>query len=183
VLDEITRLAANASFILQHQRSFVRKSGSRRPNIDLNECINKVIDLLEASVDMELVVLRRDLDESLPPVEGVQIQIEQVLMNLIRNAIDALSASGPGVVIVKTRSRPDNKVEIVIIDTGPGMKPELLARIFDPFFTTKETGLGMGLPVSRSIVEAHDGCLWAQAGEETGMEFHFTLPLRQPDSQ
>ncbi|MBU1948883.1 MAG: PAS domain S-box protein [Candidatus Eisenbacteria bacterium] len=182
VMEEIAQLATHASNIIRNHWNFVRKNETKRPNVNLNQCIGRVIRLLEASIDAELITLHKELDESLPAITAVSAQIEQVLMNLLRNAIDAITELGTGVVIVRTFMNQNDMLEVVIIDTGQGISREIQKHMFDPFFTTKADGLGMGLSVSASIIESHNGRLWLESGSKQGTEFHFTLPVTQPDA-
>jgi signal transduction histidine kinase len=114
----------------------------------------------------------------LPLVSGDRVHLSQVLLNLIMNGMDAIQTS-PGSnkrVLIEARPREEGKVEVAVTDTGPGVPPEVIAKVFDPFYTTKSGGLGMGLPISRTIIEAHGGRLWAEcAPSGRGLTFRFTL--------
>ncbi|PYV53086.1 MAG: hypothetical protein DMG98_22050 [Acidobacteria bacterium] len=123
------------------------------------------------------VTVRTELAADAPPVLGDRIQLQQVILNLVRNAIDAMSTIGDRPRELLIRSAKDtNSVLIQIEDSGSGLDPEQAERIFEPFFTTKPQGLGMGLSISRSIIEAHGGRLWASPGLSHGAVFQFTLP-------
>ena len=122
--------------------------------------------------------MRLALDPALPSIQVDRIQVEQVILNLLRNALDAIVAGphGDDEVLVRT-CRSNGAVEVTVRDTGVGLPPDTATRIFDAFFTTKRGGLGMGLSISRSIVEAHGGRLWAADNRDRGMSFTFSLPL------
>jgi two-component system, LuxR family, sensor kinase FixL len=124
-----------------------------------------------------------DLAANLPPVFGDLVQLQQVLLNLIVNAMDAVGESAPRNrrVSVTAALNGSKTVEIAVSDSGPGIPGDKLASIFDPFFTTKPNGMGMGLAISRTIIEAHNGQLWAENGKGGGALFRFTLPIAQED--
>jgi signal transduction histidine kinase len=119
-----------------------------------------------------------DLAEQLPPIDISAVQVEHVLLNLIRNAIEAIGETGAksGTITVKTQTDAAQTARVTILDTGLGLDAEAVERVFEPFYTTKRDGLGMGLRISRSIVESHGGRLWAEPSAEGGI-FHFTLPF------
>jgi signal transduction histidine kinase len=124
-------------------------------------------------------VLRTALAEGLPRVEGDRVQLQQVLLNLILNAVDAMSPirDRPREVTLASRREGEQDVLIEVRDTGPGIDPDSAERLFEPFYTTKAQGLGMGLSISRSIVEAHGGRLWAGSNQPHGAVFRFSLPV------
>ncbi|MEN6575530.1 MAG: ATP-binding protein [Phycisphaerales bacterium] len=119
-----------------------------------------------------------DLPEDLPPVLADSIQLEQVLLNLVRNAGEAMEAvdAQQRRLTLRTSVCADDSVQVVVSDTGPGIPPEMIARVFDPFFTTKAEGLGVGLSITRSILELHRGHLWVNSDLGCGCAFTFTLP-------
>ena len=123
--------------------------------------------------------IKTELDNSLPLVCGDKVQLQQVVLNLVRNAIDAMSEAPETrrEVLLSTRRLPDGEIEIVVSDYGTGLAPEAAEHLFNPFFTTKAGGTGLGLAISRSIVRAHGGRLWHTPNEGVGARFHFTLPV------
>jgi signal transduction histidine kinase len=123
------------------------------------------------------VVLQTELADGLPHVWGDRVQLQQIILNLIMNAIEAMSeaAEGPRELLIATNVTAPDGVTVGVRDSGPGLKPESLERLFDPFYTTKPAGMGMGLSICRSIAEAHGGRLWASANLPRGAVFHFTL--------
>src|SRR5205823_3653671 len=139
---------------------------------------------LASALAHEHVKLTLNLPGDLPPVRGDRVHLQQVLLNLILNGIDALNRAGPGNRRVTVSARVDaaRTVEIAVSDTGHGIAAEKLAHVFDPFFTTKPDGMGMGLPISRTIVESHGGRLWAENNNDTGATFRFTVPQAEEAS-
>jgi signal transduction histidine kinase len=127
------------------------------------------------------VKLDVEVPANLPPVRGDRVHLQQVLLNLILNGMDALNGASPEHrrIVVSARVGDAQTVEIAVSDTGHGIAPEKLARVFDPFFTTKPDGMGMGLPISRTIIEAHGGRLWAESNNGDGATFRFTLPAAE----
>ena len=129
---------------------------------------------------MRRVRLAVETDPALPPVHGDRVQLQQVLLNLLLNAMDALDDNPPARRLVTVRARPAGAtVEVAVSDTGHGIPADKLLRVFEPFFTSKPNGLGMGLAISRSIIEAHGGRLWAENNEAGGATFTFTLPVAE----
>jgi two-component system, LuxR family, sensor kinase FixL len=134
--------------------------------------------LADTDARLHNVRLRIESDPGLPTVYGDSIQLQQVVLNLVRNAIDAM-ADAPEAnreVLLTTRCLPEGEIEIVVADQGCGLAPEAAEHLFNPFFTTKAGGTGLGLAISRSIVRAHGGRLWHTPNAGTGARFHFTLP-------
>jgi signal transduction histidine kinase len=183
LVDAVARIAAEgmrAAEIIRRVREFVRPGGTAREPVDLNGLVREAALLVEAD-RREQIALHLQLDPALPAVPVDRIQVEQVILNLLRNAIESmLSSSGDAhELVVQTVARGDREVEVRVRDTGAGVAPGVAERIFDAFFTTKPGGLGMGLSISRSIVEAYGGGLWAQANADRGMTFSFTLPTSE----
>lgn len=173
-LDEIASLALRAGEVVHGLKRIVRKEPPQRAAVDVNEVAREAVQLVRAEAADRRIALRVDLRPALPRVSADRIQIEQVVLNLLRNAIEAITRQ-PALVALSTRPG-ENGVEVAISDTGCGIAPELLERIFAPFFTTKSSGLGMGLSISRTIIEAHGGHLRADANPGAGTTFSFTLP-------
>jgi C4-dicarboxylate-specific signal transduction histidine kinase len=124
------------------------------------------------------VVVQTDLNERLPRIRGEQVQLQQVLVNLITNAIDSMAATdGERVLSIRSEVHHSGRVMVSVKDTGKGLEPGAVDRIFNPMFTTKAHGMGMGLSICRSIIEAHEGQLWVTANEAGGATFHFTVPV------
>jgi len=177
-MEQVNRQATRAGEIIKRIRGFVRKKTPERAAIDINMAIKDVADMVGADVRRLEVNLALDLAEDLPPVNADLVQIEQVILNLARNSLEALSDDGTPNrrLIIGSERRPDNTVMISVHDTGMGVDIDDLESLFDPFYTTKTDGLGVGLSISRSIVEAHHGTLWAETVPGQGTVFRFTLP-------
>ena len=173
------RDANRATDIITRLRTLYTKQETSTEAVDLNEASREVISLFHRELQNSRVSLLSEFAKDLPTVHGDRIQLQQVLMNLVRNAVDAMSDVGdrPRQLIVRTtRAEPDS-VLVAVQDTGPGIIATDRERIFDAFFTTKSGGLGMGLSVCRTIIEAHQGKLWATAAVPDGAIFQFTLPI------
>jgi len=169
-----------ASEIVGRIRALAKRAPMQKDWLDVNETVQEVLALTRSEVHGKRVSLETRLAGALPPVWGDRIQIQQVVLNLLMNAIEAMSgvAEGPRELGVSTDTG-DAGVMIAVRDTGPGLDPKSLDRLFDAFYTTKPGGLGMGLAISRSIVEDHGGRLWAMANAPHGAAFQFTLPTRR----
>ena len=144
--------------------------------IDLNQLINEVLTLVQAAVKRHDIVLRTELDTAIMPVTGNRVQLQQVLYNLITNAIEAMESVADRTMLVKSEHENSDQVRVTIDDSGTGIEPEHIDKIFSSFFTTKVDGMGMGLSICRSIIESHGGRLWASPGRLRGAVFQFTLP-------
>jgi len=172
--------AVRASEIIRHLRKLVRKQAPQKQDVDLNELINSVVEFTQFEVRKHQIHFTLQLDEDLPNVSVDSIQIEQVLLNLVRNSIEALQlvADKERQVAIHTGLNSDGWVQVEITDNGPGMSLEILDHLFQPFVTTKgAAGMGMGLSICHSIIEAHGGRLWAQSKPGQGATFFLTLPL------
>src|SRR4029453_1022333 len=161
-------------------RDFIRRREVSRERVDLGELVREALRFAEVEARHLGVGLRVELDPEPLAVEVDPVQIEQVILNLVRNGFEATASrlgqeSEIREVVIRT-ARAGRGAEISVSDTGPGMSPEVAARLFEPFFTTKRDGLGLGLSISRSIGEAHDGPLWASANVPRGATFHVELP-------
>ena len=143
----------------------------------MNQVIREIVALAEGEVRRNGVVLRTELAGDLPPILGDRVELEQVVLNLIMNALEAMSAIGdrPRELVIGTQSGEVDQVRVTVQDSGIGLDPQSMARIFDAFYTTKSQGMGMGLAISRSIVENHGGKLWAVPNDGPGATFQFTL--------
>lgn len=168
--------ALRAGDIIRRLRTFVSRGRIDPVPIDLNVVVRSACNLMAPKAESRAVRLQLDLSPDLPPVMGVSVHIEQVMLNLLRNAIEAIRDArvGGGTVYVQTRLNGD-RIRVTVRDTGPGVSRESLARLFDPMFSTKEYGLGVGLRISRSLIEAQDGSLWAESQQPGGI-FHFEVP-------
>jgi C4-dicarboxylate-specific signal transduction histidine kinase len=171
----IVKDGSRATEIIDRLRSLYKKSPPQRELVEVNEIIREMVGLLRAEANQYAVSIRTDLVADLPKITADRVQLQQVFMNLILNAIEAMKETG-GVLTVKTQLSEDGQLLISVSDAGVGLPKEKTEQIFDAFFTTKPQGSGMGLSISRSIVESHGGRLWATANNDRGATFHFTLP-------
>ena len=152
--------------------------------VDINDLIYDAISLFEPDFKQHLIDMRFELTKNLPSVFIDQVQIEQVLLNLIRNSIDALKDLPQFTqrqLSIETSLNPINYIEVRVKDNGPGLTPQQREKILTPFFTTKSSGMGMGLSISRSLVESHHGTLHFNSKEDKGTTFYFTLPKENAD--
>jgi PAS domain S-box-containing protein len=170
----IDKYGNRAAEIIDRIRSFYKKSPSQRESVDVNGIIQEMLTLLEGEADRYSVAMRAELATELPKIMADPVQLQQVFMNLVLNAIEAMKDSG-GELTVKSELQ-DGQLQFSVSDTGVGLPAEKMDQIFSAFFTTKPQGSGMGLAISRSIVESHGGQLWASANDGRGATFHFTLP-------
>lgn len=177
-LEKIAAQSARAQAIIQQVRHFARQSKPQYAAVRIDELFGDIADFLSLEARRRHVQLRQDLAPNLPPALADALQVQQVILNLVRNAVDAIAASeGPRIIIVSAR-QDQSFIKLAVRDTGPGVAPDLLGQLPHPFFTTKADGLGLGLSISQSIVEAHGGRLWATPNSDgPGVTFHFTLPV------
>jgi len=156
---------------------FKRKEVAAEP-IDLNDAAQEVIALSMSELQSDRILLRHDFAENLPPVKGDRIQIQQVILNLVHNALDAMRGvdDRPRELLIKTESGDNKSVQLTVQDTGIGFASDAADRLFESFYTTKDDGMGIGLSVSRSIIEAHRGRLWASVNDGPGSSFAFSIP-------
>jgi PAS domain S-box-containing protein len=181
-LERIIRDANSASEVVSRIRALFSQMDKTRSPADITEVITEVCRLMADELAIRNIQLQTDFDRNLPQVLIDPVQMEQVLVNLIRNAIDALDTIVDGTRLIRFRAAldGDNTIRVEVRDVGPGMKePE---RIFEPFFTTKEDGMGMGLAICRSIIESHNGRLWAISNQPRGTILAFTLPIQARDA-
>jgi signal transduction histidine kinase len=155
----------------------MKKAPPRSDYLDLNKAINEVIVLARSEISKNGISAQTRFAKGLPPVKGDRVQLQQVVMNLILNAIEAMSSveAGERELLISTEQNQTGDVLVAVRDSGPGIDPEHLDRLFEAFYTTKSSGVGMGLSICRSIIEAHGGRLWADVNEPRGAAFQFTL--------
>jgi len=184
ILADIRADDQRAGDVIDRMRALLKRHVLDTQLLDLAELVGDVAKLAQPDAATRHVKLTVNLPADLPPVRGDRVHLQQVLLNLILNGIDALNRAGPGNRRVTVSARVDaaRTVEIAVSDTGHGIAAEKLAHVFDPFFTTKPDGMGMGLPISRTIVESHGGRLWAENNNDTGATFRFTLPQAEEAS-
>ncbi len=183
VQEDIVAEALRAAEVIRRLRQFLRKEPPQREVLNVNDVVRGVIDLLGAEARAHRALVHVDLGAGVLPVRGDRIQIEQVVLNLIRNGFEAMDgAAQPDrrELYVSTLLAAPELIEVAVRDTGAGLPAAAAGRLFTPFFTTKPAGLGMGLSISRLIIEAHGGRLWAAPDAERGTTFRFTLPVCRP---
>ena len=175
----IVKDATRAAGIISRVRLLFKKSTPQRELVDVNEAIREMIVLLRSEATRYNITVRMELAADLPLIMGDRVQLQQVLMNLIVNSIDAMKeVDGARQLAVKSERTEKEEVLVSVSDTGVGLPPQQADQIFDAFFTTKPHGTGMGLRISRSIVESHEGRLWAADNSPRGASFCFTLPTK-----
>jgi C4-dicarboxylate-specific signal transduction histidine kinase len=177
-LDQIETAGHRASNIITNVKSMFQRNTQDRSEIDINKLIWTVMDLVYIDLRKHQIELKTELSDQLPPVLGNWIQLQQVILNVVMNAIDAMHSVQPRVLTMKTALNGRDGVHVSIADTGIGIDPANLDQIFKPLFTTKEHGMGMGLSICRSIVEDHNGRIWVSAGPERGSIFQLVLPMK-----
>jgi C4-dicarboxylate-specific signal transduction histidine kinase len=177
-LTRIVRDGKRAGDIVGRTRALARKASPRRQGLEINEAILEAIGVTHGEAVMNRVSIQTRLAEGLPLVQGEPVQLQQVMINLIINAVEAMSTQGDGGrdLVISTVKRRSGGVLVTVRDCGPGVDPEDLDRIFDAFYSTKPDGLGMGLSICRAIIERHGGKLWATRIVPQGTLFQFTLP-------
>jgi signal transduction histidine kinase len=165
--------------IIGRIRSLIRKEPPRKDALEVNEAIVELIALTRDEVMKNKVSVQTQLAEGLPLIQGDRVQLQQVILNLIKNAVEAMSGVSEGSrrLLIGTGKDGSGKVLVAVQDSGPGLKPESFERLFDSFYTTKPDGTGMGLSICRSIVEAHGGRIWATPNAGPGITMQFTLPI------
>jgi PAS domain S-box-containing protein len=173
--ESIIEAGTLASEIIDRLRSLYKKSPPKRELVEINEIIGEMVRMLRSEARRHGVSIRTDLKNDLPKTMADRVQLQQLLMNLMLNGIESMNDTG-GVLTVKSEVREDGQIEIAVNDSGPGLPLGEADQIFDAFFTTKPQGSGMGLSISKSIVEAHGGRIWATVNEGRGATFHFTVP-------
>ena len=180
-LRRIVRDGNRASDVIARIRALLKKGESARIRLDINQVIQEIIKLARGEMLQRKVSLQTELAAGLPLIAADRVQLQQVLLNLITNALDALSGvkDRPRLLRIRTDKADVRAVRVAVQDTGIGVEPQQAERLFEAFFTTKPNGLGMGLSISRSIVEAHGGRLWATANDGPGATFQFTLPVEE----
>jgi C4-dicarboxylate-specific signal transduction histidine kinase len=176
--ERMIRDANRASEVIQRIRDLVKKTDLHKAWLDINDIIHEVVDLVQSEVRNHQVVLLTELSAALPPILGDRVQLQQVLLNLLLNGIEAMDTitERPRELRIRSQRLADDTVLVAVQDSGVGLDAQSMARLFDPFFTTKPEGMGMGLSISRSISEEHGGHLRASANAGPGVTFQLILP-------
>jgi signal transduction histidine kinase len=167
-----------ASEVVTRLRALFKRKEVTAELVDLNDAAQEVIALSLSELQRNRIMVRLEFAESLPAAIGDRTQLQQVILNLVRNASDAMRdvEDRPRQLVIKTESNDERNVQLTVQDTGIGFSPDSAARLFESFYTTKENGMGIGLSVSYSIIQAHRGRLWATANDGPGSSFAFSIP-------
>jgi len=178
ILTDIAEDDRRASEVIERLRAMLKKQSVVRSQIDINQMVGKAVELIGTEAMLEKVEVHLQLEDGMDPVLGDEIQLQQVMVNLLLNAMEAMAGGKEESrkILLHTRPEPDFEVRVSITDTGPGLVGQSQEEIFAPFHTTKPEGLGIGLSISRTIVESHGGKIWAESSPDRGATFHFTLP-------
>jgi PAS domain S-box-containing protein len=176
--ERIVRDGKDAGEVVRRIRALFKRAAHEEVPLDLNEAIGEVLRLLQSETAKRRVIVETDLGQDLAPVTGDRVQLQQLILNLLLNGIEAMDPviDRPKRLFIRSKRESDDTVLVEIRDSGMGLKD--VDTVFDAFFTTKQNGMGMGLAICRSIVQAHNGRLWAASGEGSGATFYFTLPLQ-----
>ena len=184
-LDEVQQSLTNivedgnrAGEVIHRIRALMKKEPPRNDRLEINAMILEIIELTRGEAVKHGISVSTELADHLPVVEADRVQLQQVLLNLIINALEAMSAAdaGPRELLISTAKVEDGGVLVAVQDSGPALEAAMLERVFESFYTTKPTGFGLGLSICRSIIEAHGGRLWATRCEPRGALFQFTVP-------
>jgi PAS domain S-box-containing protein len=168
--------ADRAGDIIDRIRAHIKKAPPRKDRFDLNEAVTEVVELARSAITRHGVSLRLQLADELFAVQGDRVQLQQVILNLILNAIEAMSSVDPPRELLLSTEQRETNGRVSVRDSGPGIDPARLERVFEAFYTTKSNGVGIGLSICRSIIDAHGGRLWIEANKPHGATFHFTVP-------
>jgi C4-dicarboxylate-specific signal transduction histidine kinase len=176
--ERATQGATRASEVIARIRSLITKATPEKSRLQINQVIEQTAALAAGQASRNEVAIKLELAPELPPVLGDSIQLQQVIVNLLMNGIEAMSGvtDRPRTLRVRSESQKNGQIQVSVQDSGIGLSADVMGHLFEPFFTTRQKGMGMGLPISRSIVEAHGGKLWAESNGSGGAIFQFTLP-------
>lgn len=159
-------------------RAMFRRDEPEKGRLDLNEVVREALLLAQGELRHRSIVVESSLDPNLPHIDANRIQLQQVLLNLIGNAIEAMDTAATSARVLRVRTqRNDQEALVTVEDTGPGIDPKGTDHIFEPFFTTKSSGTGLGLPICRTIIDSHGGRIWATSGTTGGTVLQFVLPI------
>jgi signal transduction histidine kinase len=179
ILEDIVKDNSRAGEVIRRMRALVKKEELEFQPLDLPGLIRDVVILVHSDAILHNVGMSLDLHDNLPSVRGDRVQLQQVVLNILLNAFDAVreSPASHRNVRLQAERQGTDLIRVAVSDCGPGLSMDKLDKIFQPFFTTKGEGLGMGLSISRSIIDAHGGRLWAENNPDRGATFYFTVPV------
>jgi signal transduction histidine kinase len=175
-LKDIVSEGFRANDIITNLRAMFKHDVQEKTHVNINKLVSSVLALVVIDLQKHEIEFQTQLDDKIPQALGNQVQLQQVILNLVMNAIEAMSSSQTRVLRIKTELSQSNTVRVSVEDTGMGIKPSDVDRLFKPLFTTKARGMGMGLSICQSIIENHDGRIWVTAGANGGSNFQFELP-------
>jgi C4-dicarboxylate-specific signal transduction histidine kinase len=175
----IVRDGKRAGEIISRIRALASKAITPKANLDLNETIGEVLALVGDETKRRSIAIRTEFADALAPVLGDRVQLQQVVLNIIMNGLDAMNGAVCKRLLIATRNIDHSQVRVTVADTGTGIDPDKMEKVFDPFFSTKPHGMGMGLSISRSIIQSHGGRLWVTANDGPGVTIQFTIPQYQ----
>jgi signal transduction histidine kinase len=164
--------------VIRRVRALANKTVLEKVPLDINDVVKEVVALVQREMESRQVLPRIELASALPPILGDRVQLQQVIINLVMNGVEAMQSVSdrPRELVLRSQQHENHRVLITVTDSGVGISAENADRLFNAFFTTKSSGMGMGLSICRSIVEAHGGRLWTTANVPHGATFQFTLP-------
>ena len=176
MLERIRKDGARAGDVIGRIRALARKAPVKVDQLDINEAIREVIALTRGEITDNRIALGTHLAD-VAPIRGDRVQLQQVILNLILNAIEAMGDNEPRELLIESREKDRWNILVSVSDSGSGLDPATADRIFEPFYSTKQGGVGIGLSICRSIIEAHEGKIWAGPNAARGSTFQFTLPV------
>jgi C4-dicarboxylate-specific signal transduction histidine kinase len=182
IVDDIIQDAKRAGDVIRTLRKLVKKGDEPFESLPINELIDDVLRLLHSSLAMKGIALRLDLKPGLPDIRGDRVRLQQVLLNLVMNALDAMKGTPSGTLTVCSAMDGSDMVTVSVGDTGPGLDKAARAMLFQPFFTTKRDGLGLGLSICQSIIDEHGGRIWGDSNPGEGATFSFSLKAWNKES-
>jgi signal transduction histidine kinase len=177
----VVRDVDRAKDIVGRIRNQIKKAPPRKEWFDLNEAINEVMVMARSAIATNRIAVSTHLMDGQVPIRGDRVQLQQVLMNLVLNAVEAMSSVQDGAreLSIRTEQRQTGGILVAVHDSGPGIDPGNLEQVFEPFYTTKTSGVGMGLAICQTIINGHGGRLRVSTNEPRGTVFHFTLPVQE----
>lgn len=178
--EKIIQDGTRAGAVVARIRALFKKEEPVKDWVNVNEAIRELVEFLRHEASTRHISIATQLIPAMPWINVDRVQLQQVVMNLVMNAMDAMAAGareGPRQIVIRSTTSGNNEILVSVEDCGPGLNPETIDKIFDPFFTTKPHGIGVGLSVSRSIIESHEGRLWSSPNPNGGAIFQFTLPI------
>jgi C4-dicarboxylate-specific signal transduction histidine kinase len=178
-VERIVRDANRASEVIQRIRALAKRSEPQMVSLDINDVIREATLLVQREVLGHGATLRTELSSALPAVRGDRVQLQQVVINLLINGVEAMASitDRPREIIIRSQLHEEGQVLVVVLDSGIGIDSQTAEKLFSAFFTTKPSGMGMGLSISRSIIRAHGGRLWVSPNADHGAAFQFTVPI------